>query len=162
MTTHPAAVLDRATRIQTISVLTIMGIAALLFGASGDLGTPIRVVVVAIIGLFVVGGWMRATTAYEVGDGHLVVRRRLWRPARFDITGGVEALAADAALGAIRWPGSSMVFGLRGRFWSNRLGHHRAYVTDRTATVRCTTGRGTVLVSPADVRAFIRDWKRSR
>ena len=156
----PAAPLDRPTRLVTLAgiVVLVLGFPLLLLrGAEPLAGAAFG----AIVALLVVGAWAVGPAGYDVSDGRLAVRRRGPGRRTFRLTGTIKRAPADLGLG-VRLGPTGGLFGWSGFFWRAGLGRYRAYMTDRSCLVACTTDAGLVVVSPADPDAFIRAARRAQ
>lgn len=156
----PAAPLDRPTRLATLAgmVILLVGVPLLLLrGADpvtgGVLGTAIAVLIVA--------AWAIGPAGYDLTEGRLEVRRRGLGKRAFHLTGPIKRAPADLGLG-VRVGPTGGLFGWSGYFWRTGVGRYRAYMTDRSRLVACTTDAGLVVVSPADPDAFIRAARRAQ
>ncbi len=125
--------------------------AALLLTPQSPLGLslpPVGVVVVCI--LFVIRG-------YTVVPGALEIRRLLWT-TRIPLEGLKELRSEPGAMrGSLRVCGNAGLFSFTGWFWNKPLGIYRAFVTDTHRTVVLRLAKRTLVVSPADPEAFVRD-----
>ncbi|MGA2853961.1 MAG: PH domain-containing protein [Verrucomicrobiota bacterium] len=93
---------------------------------------------------------------YTITQNALLVHRLLWN-TRLSL-GGLKS--AQFELGAMRWGircGNGGFFSFTGLFYNRKLGFHRAFVTDHIRTVVLRYIHRTVVVSPADPEAFVRD-----
>jgi hypothetical protein len=109
------------------------------------------VVVVLIFGitsLFAVRGYR--ITPHELG-----VRRLLWwtRLSLRDLR--AAEVDPEAMKGALRKAGNGGYLALTGWFWSRRLGHFRALVTDPQRGVVLRFKERLLVVSPEDPEAFV-------
>ena len=93
---------------------------------------------------------------YTITRNALLVHRLLWN-TRLSLDG---LKSARFELGAMRWGircGNGGFFSFTGLFYNRKLGFHRAFVTDHIRTVVLRYPHRTVVVSPADPEAFVRD-----
>lgn len=153
--TIPAAALDRPTRWTTFAtvVLLVLGVPVILAWGEQE---PALLWAGLAVGLAVtVLAWACAPAAYEVGEGELVVRRRLLGRKRFALTGRCAELDWRVGFGSLRLFGSGGAFGWYGLFWRAGVGRYRAYVTDRARLVGCQTASGLVVVSPAEPERLV-------
>jgi hypothetical protein len=111
--------------------------------------------VAALPPLVLVGALLFVVTGYEVGPSELRIRRLLWS-TRVRLDGLSRAWADPKAMsGSLRIWGNGGLYSFTGYFQSQALGRYRAFVTDPAfAVVLARTGR-TVVVSPAEPRAFL-------
>lgn len=113
-------------------------------------GTWLPPLVILICSLFTVRG-------YSLAPHTLLVHRLLWR-TRIDLA-GLQSVTADpkAFRGAIRTCGNGGLFSFSGFYWSKHLGHFRPYVTNLQRGVVLRLPSRSVVVSPADPEAFVRE-----
>jgi Bacterial PH domain len=151
----PAARLDRFTRMTTGLFVGIVLIVALVTGSGPrDLLTLLAVMLASAVGVCIVWGF--APTAYELDEGQLRIRRNIFGTVAFQIQGPADRPdPSNFGFGGLRVFGSGGAFGWYGRFWRPGLGFYRAYVTDRSTLVSVPTNRGLVILSPAEVDAFV-------
>ncbi len=130
--------------------------AALLLTAQSPLGLSLLPVgVVAVCVLFVIRG-------YSVVPGALEIHRLLWT-TRIPLDGLKELRSEPGAMrGSLRLCGNAGLFSFTGWFWNQPLGIYRAFVTDTHRTVVLRLAKRTLVVSPADPEAFVRDVEASR
>jgi Bacterial PH domain len=108
------------------------------------------VVMVVTSALFQVRG-------YTVGPGGLQIHRLLWI-TRVGLEGLKEVLRDPEAMrGSLRLLGNGGLFSFTGLFRNRTLGMYRAFVTDPRRAVVLRLPRRTVVVSPADPEAFVRE-----
>lgn len=94
---------------------------------------------------------------YTVEAGGLTIRRLFWTH-RVPLEGLQEVRwDPEAMRGSVRLFGNGGVFSFSGLFWNRKLGKYRAFVTDPSRAVVLRLSRRTVVVSPADPEAFIRE-----
>lgn len=94
---------------------------------------------------------------YTVEAGGLTIHRLLWtHRVRLE---GLQEIRRDpeAMRGSVRLFGNGGVFSFSGLFWNRKLGKYRAFVTDPSRAVVLRLSRRTVVVSPADPEAFVRE-----
>jgi len=129
--------------------------AALLLTAQSPLGLSLLPVgVLAVCVLFVIRG-------YTVVPGALEIHRLLWT-TRIPLEGLKELRSEPEAMrGSLRLWGNAGLFSFTGWFWNKPLGIYRAFVTDTRRTVVLRLAKRTLVVSPADPEAFIRDVEAS-
>jgi Bacterial PH domain len=95
-------------------------------------------------------------TGYEIGPGHLRVRRLLWTtPVSL---AGLYRIYADPTCMkcSIRIFGNGGLFSFTGIYRNRTFGRYRAFVTDPNRAVALFLPNRVVVVSPADVEGFIR------
>lgn len=150
---HPAAPLDRSTRLTSAAlVVAIVGLALTIpVAEAGAVGTTLGIGL-PLLALGV--GYGMSPRAYRVQPGRLQILRRWFGAKTFRID-SVAPTSALFGLGGIRLAGSGGAFGWYGLFWRKGTGRYRAYVTDRTQLVVCDGPDGMVVLSPADPRAFL-------
>ena len=103
----------------------------------------------AIAVLFVVAG-------YDLDERGLRVRRLLWS-SRFSLAGIERAWHDPRAMkGSLRVFGNGGMFSITGLFQSRQLGRYRAFVTDPSRAVVLVRGQSTLVLSPEDPEAFLR------
>lgn len=111
--------------------------------------------VAAISVLFVIRG-------YTVVAGVLEIHRLLWT-TRISLEGLKEVRSEPGAMrGSLRLCGNGGLFSFTGWFRNKPLGIYRAFVTDTHRTVVLRLAKRTLVVSPADPEAFVRDVEASR
>lgn len=130
--------------------------AVLLVTAQSPLGLSLLpVVVVVACVLFVIRG-------YSVVPGTLEIHRLLWT-TRIPLEGLKEIRSEPGAMrGSLRLCGNAGLFSFTGWFWNKPLGIYRAFVTDTHRTVVLRVAKRTLVLSPADPEAFVRDVEASR
>jgi hypothetical protein len=147
----PIARMDRPTRLITVSsvLLLLLGLPLVTLGEPGAALVPF----IGAALVLVVFGFSPA--AYEVDGAVLRVRRRLFGARTFQLTGPATRAPWTVGLGGIRLGATAGLFGWFGTFHKIGHGRYRAYLTDRSRIVACTTDRGLVLLSPADPDALL-------
>lgn len=108
----------------------------------------VLVLIFGITSLFAVRG-------YRITPHEIWVRRLLWwtRFSLRDLT--VAEVDPEAMKGALRKAGNGGYLALTGWFWSRRLGHFRALVTDPQRGVVLRFKDQLLVVSPEDPEAFV-------
>jgi len=156
MKTHAAPVSTVVLVISVVATLICLGAGAIVYmQADGDIRMrpllallPVLVLVVAAI--FSVRG-------YVITADELLIRRLLWstRLRRAEL----ESATADreALRGSIRLFGNGGLYSFTGLFRSRALGRYHAYVTDPARTVILRFKNRTIVVSPENPEAFVRD-----
>lgn len=154
-----AAPLDRATRVVTGFVVLLFAVLAVAIAALPGPPLAVRLVLPALFLAVLALSWALAPRGYATAAGQLVVRRRGVRPRTYAVTADAP-VAWPAGVRGVRLLGSGGLFGYYGTFWSRDLRRYRAHVTHLKRTVLVRTTRGAVVISPADVEAFLAtDWK---
>ena len=98
--------------------------------------------------VFAVGSSCFTIRGYTLTSEVLWVERLGWR-SRIYLSEFVTArMEPQAMRGSIRTFGNGGLFCIAGRFWSQSLGHYRAFVTDFDRTVVLEFSNRTVVVSP--------------
>ncbi|MBA2338414.1 MAG: hypothetical protein H0V96_11780 [Acidimicrobiia bacterium] len=154
MTEVTAAPLDRATRVVTGLVVVLFAVLAVAMVAVPGPGLVARLLLSAMFVAVLAISWALAPRGYATAPGQLVVRRRGFRPRTYAVT-AEEPVAWPGGMRGVRLLGSGGLFGYYGTFWSRELGRYKAHVTDRRGTVLVHTAKGPVIISPADVEAFL-------
>jgi hypothetical protein len=99
--------------------------------------------------------WM--VTGYRMSDGVLHVRRLGWTTRiRLDQLESAE-VTPNAMRGSWRAFGIGGAYSMSGLFSNAELGRYRAFVTDEARTVVLTFATDTVVVSPHQPEAFVRE-----
>jgi len=95
-------------------------------------------------------------TGYEIGPGHLRIRRLLWT-TQLSLS-GLDRIYADPTCMkcSIRIFGNAGLFSFTGIYRNRTFGRYRAFVTDPNNAVALFLPGRVVVVSPADVEGFIR------
>ena len=118
---------------------------------------PMRRLVALLPVLILVVAALFSVRGYLVTADELVIRRLLWttRFRRADL----ESATADreALRGSIRLFGNGGLYSFTGLFRSRALGRYHAYVTDPTRTVILRFKQRTIVISPDNPDAFVRD-----
>jgi len=105
-----------------------------------------------------IGSILFVITGYEADHNQLVIHRLLWPAARVDIRGLTRVWHDPAALrGSFRVFGNGGLFSFSGLFWNRALGRYRLFATDPKRAVVMALPARTVVVTPEDPEAFIRD-----
>lgn len=154
MTAFPAAPLDGTTRTITgVAVAVLLGVMVATGVTAQDVtGRAVALVLGPLVVLLAFG---YAPAGFEVSGTTLTVRRRLFGRRQLTLTGSGHRPEWRMGLGSVRKLGSGGLFGWYGAFWRPGLGSFHAYVTDRSRAVLCQTDDGPVVVSPADLDAFL-------
>ncbi len=169
ITTHPAspapgastypAQWGRTVRVVSI-VVTILIITVFAAGfptVSMHQRTPPPYWLWPLLPLTLVGAALSAIRAYRLAGDTLLIDRLLWT-TRLPLAGLLTATVEPNALRAsIRTCGNGGLFCFAGWFWSRRLGHFRAFVTDLRGTVVLRYANRTVVVSPGRPEEFARE-----
>jgi hypothetical protein len=112
-------------------------------------------VVAATFPLITIVALLFVVTGYEVGPGELRIQRLLWS-TRVGLDGMARAWADPKAMTcSIRIWGNGGLYSITGYFQSKALGRYRAFVTDPACAVVLVLAGRTVVVSPAEPRAFL-------
>lgn len=91
---------------------------------------------------------------YAIADGWLIVRRPFWT-TRLPLAALRSArVAPDALNGSIRTCGNGGLYSFIGFYWSRRLGHFRAFVTDLRRCVVLEFESRKIVVSPEHPQEF--------
>ncbi len=117
-----------------------------------------------VCGAVTIGSLLYVITGYELGAQELAVCRLLWR-TRLDLRGLSRVYHdPDALHDSWRVFGNGGLFSFSGLFYNRRLGRYRIFGTDRSLAVVMVLPGRTVVVTPADPRAFIAalQWTRGR
>ncbi|CAN5445378.1 MAG: PH domain-containing protein [Acidimicrobiia bacterium] len=157
-----AAPLDRATRVVTGFVVVLFAVLAVAMVAVPGPGLVARLLLPTVFVGVLALSWALAPRGYATAPGQLVVQRRGFRPRTYAVTADAP-VTWPAGMRGVRLLGSGGLFGYYGTFWTRELGRYRAHVTDRRRTVLVRTPKGPVIISPADVEAFLATvWKGPR
>jgi len=124
---------------------------------TGPVGTwPWSLLMVALPLGLLAGCALFMLRGYEISPEGLMVLRAGWQ-TRIPLS-GLQSVTVmpDAMRGSLRTFGNGGLFCFAGKYWSRKLGHFRAFVTDlnRTVVLRFTDGR-TIVVSPSDPETFV-------
>lgn len=110
--------------------------------------------------LVLAGSALSVVRGYTVDANGIFVRRLIWSN-QLPWAGLREASADPEAMRrSIRTFGNGGLFSFSGRYWSRRLGHYRAFVTDAARSVVLRYDRKTYVLSPDDPQAFVEDVRR--
>lgn len=114
----------------------------------------------ASLPLIIIGSALFTIRGYTVDANGLFVHRLLW--ANQLPWSGLRAVEADpeAMRRGVKTCGNGGLFSFSGRFWSRKLGHYRALVTDPSRAVVLRYEGKTVVVSPDDPGAFVDEVSR--
>ncbi|MBM3902227.1 MAG: hypothetical protein FJ379_09065 [Verrucomicrobia bacterium] len=150
----PWSLLLRGVSFGATLLLTGVSVALWVTDASPRSLCLLPVGVVAVCLLFVIRG-------YTVVPGALEIHRLLWT-TRIPLK-GLKAIRAEpeAMRGSLRLCGNGGLFSFTGWFRNRSLGLYRAFVTDTRRTVVLSLATRTLVVSPADPEAFVRDVEAS-
>lgn len=95
--------------------------------------------------------------SYTIQGGHLSIRRLLWS-TNIALLGIHEAWHDPKAIkGSLRIFGNGGLFGMTGLYWSKSLGRFRLFATDPAKSVVLRLHDRTVVISPEDPQAFLRE-----
>jgi hypothetical protein len=104
-----------------------------------------------------IGSALFTIRGYAVGPDAILVHRLLWT-TRLPLAGLQSAkFDPDAMRRSIRTFGNGGFFSFTGFFRNKALGGYRAFVTDQNRTVVLRFSGRTVVLSPAEAEAFVRD-----
>lgn len=150
MHSAPASPLLKGVSLGATVLLTGVTAALLITGHAPRGLCLLPVGVIPICALSVVRG-------YTVASGTLEIHRLLWttRVSLEDLRD--IRVEPDAMRGSLRLFGNGGLFSFTGWFRNRKLGVYRAFVTDTHRTVVLRSSKRTVVVSPADPEAFVRD-----
>lgn len=97
---------------------------------------------------------------FELTDDAILVRRSFWTN-RIPLA-SIQAAELDpqACRGAWKTAGNDGLFAMHGRFRSKRLGKFQAYVTDPANAIVLRVQGDTIVISPENPRAFLRELNR--
>ena len=141
--------------VQTVTVLVIITF-VVLFLIFASVGNNMGLGATTVIGLLVLGtSYLFAPHGYAVDESEILIRRKVGT-VRIPIA-EVRSLRHDpsaCSLWGVRTFGVSGLFGYFGRFYSNDLGHHIRYATDRDKSIVMETDK-TVVISPDDPAQFV-------
>lgn len=100
-----------------------------------------------------------AIRGYALTSDTLLIRRLFWS-TRISIA-GIDSVkfVPNAMKGSIRLFGNGGMFSFSGLYRNRELGSYRAFVTDFSSTVVLRFNGKTVLISPANPEAFVREFK---
>lgn len=124
-------------------------------GTRVPVAEAVGTVVAALPPLVLVGALLFVVAGYEAGPGELRIRRLLWS-TRVRLDGLSRAWADPQAMSrSLRIWGNGGLYSFTGYFHNPALGRYRAFVTDSTCAVVLALPGRTVVVSPAEPRAFL-------
>lgn len=93
--------------------------------------------------------------AYEIGPAELRIQRLFWT-TRIPLEGITRAWHDPAAMKrSIRVFGNGGLYSITGLYRNRTLGSYRAFVTDSKQSVVLALPKRSVVISPADPRAFL-------
>jgi hypothetical protein len=111
--------------------------------------------------LLYLGAVLFTVRGYIVTGDVLLVRRLFWK-TRVSLQGLVSAQAdPDALRKSVRIFGNGGLFSFSGFYYSKPLGHFRMFATDTTNPVVLRFEKRTVVVSPSEPEAFVRDIRKT-
>jgi len=151
------------TSLKLISLLGTAALAGASWGAFRAIPRGTRVPfaeafgtgVAMIVPLVAVGALLFVVTGYEVGPSELRIQRLLWN-TRVRLDGLSRAWVDPKAMScSLRIWGNGGLYSFTGLFQSKTLGRFRAFVTDPKLVVVLALPGRTVVVSPAEPRAFL-------
>jgi hypothetical protein len=94
---------------------------------------------------------------YTVTENELLIQRLFWE-TRIPLRGLVSAqVTSDAFRKCIRIFGNGGLFSFSGWFYSKSLGRFRAFATDLNRTVALRFEKRTIVISPSEPEAFVKD-----
>ena len=138
-----------------LSVVLLLGVGVWILTLPGP-----RLLVYVPLALFVgmaLGAALFTIRGYTVAPDAILVHRLLWK-TRVPRVGLVSATVEPHAMkGSLRTCGNGGMFSFTGWYWSKKLGHFQPYVTDLNRTVVLRWEKRTVVVSPDDPEAFVRE-----
>jgi hypothetical protein len=151
------------TSLRVISIVATAVVVGVSYGAWRVIPRGTRVPFAETFGTFVatlpplvlVGALLFVVTGYEIGSSELRVQRLLWS-TRVRLDGVSRAWADPKAMAcSLRIWGNGGLYSFTGYFQSKALGRYRAFVTDPGCAVVLVLPNRTVVVSPAEPRAFL-------
>jgi hypothetical protein len=149
--------------ISAVTVVALLGVAVVVSWCL-PAGTPAlaRWAIALVPPLIVFGTLLFVVRGYVLGPGELRILRLGWQN-RIPLA-EVVAVAADpeAMRGSIRLCGSGGLFGFLGWFRNRTLGVYRAYATNPRNAVVIRLRQRTLLVTPENPAAFVRELNRQR
>lgn len=105
----------------------------------------------------ILGAALFTIRGYAITPDAILIQRLLWT-TRLPRTGLVSVTADPKAMcKCLRTCGNGGVFSFTGWYWSKRLGHFHAYVTDLNRCVVLRWEKRTAVLSPDDPEAFVRE-----
>ena len=142
--------------VQTVTVLIIITFVALflIFASTGNNVALAATTVVSL--LILVTGYLLAPQGYAITESGVLIRRKI-ASVEIPIT-RIRSVRQDpkaCSLWGVRTFGVSGLFGYFGRFYSQDLGHHLRYATDRNNGVVIEADK-TYVVSPDNPAQFVR------
>lgn len=144
---------DLLIRVSVIATIVCLGAAVVLLQVGGGMlrwAAVFPVVLVLWTALYTVVG-------YTIAGNEILVHRLLWA-THLPLGGLSEAqYEPEAMRSAVRVMGIGGLFSWTGYYWSKRLGRYRAFVTDPRRTVVLRFGEKTVVVSPEEPEAFVKE-----
>ena len=144
---------DRFVQTATVLIIITFVILFLIFASAGN---NIGLGATTVIGLLVlVTSYLFAPHGYAIGESEILIRRKVGS-VRIPIA-EVRSLRHDpsaCSLWGVRTFGVSGLFGYFGRFYSNDLGHHTRYATDRDKSIVIEADK-TFVISPDDPAQFV-------
>jgi hypothetical protein len=111
--------------------------------------------VAAVPPLVLLGALLFVVTGFEVSPSELRIQRLLWS-TRVSLDGLARAWSDPKAMScSLRIWGNGGLYSITGYYHSKALGRYRAFVTDPACAVVLSLPNRTVVVSPAEPRAFL-------
>jgi hypothetical protein len=154
MKTHNAP-WGKTLKVVSLIVTVLMGSAPFLTSLIPGIGLPhwplwLPVLFIPACALFIVRGYTITPDALLIHRPFRDTRIPLWE---------LQSAAAEpkAMRGSIRTFGNGGFYSITGWYWSKSLRSYRAFVTDLNRTVVLRFRTLTVVVSPEDPEAFVRD-----
>ena len=159
MKTYPAPWSKLLVGTTALGTLVCVGASvAIALNAKNEPGKETLITAAAVLPmLVVVVSALFTIRGYVVTADEILVQRLLW-PTRFERARLQSAsIDPEALRGSIRIFGNGGLFAFAGWFRSPKLGRYRAFVTDPARTVILRFASGTVVLSPSDPDAFVRE-----
>lgn len=151
------------TSLKVISLLSCAVLAGVGWGAwrviprgtRAPFAEQVGTFVAAVPPLVLVGALLFVVTSYDVQPSELRIQRFLWS-TRVELDGLSRAWADPKAMaGSLKVWGNGGLLSFTGTFQNKALGRYRAFVTDPACAVVLVLRNRTVVVSPAEPRAFL-------
>jgi hypothetical protein len=143
--------------ISSLGTAVCLGVASLQLGRLGRATGPWAPWIALGVVMLLLGSALFTVRSYAFDGSTLLIDRLFWT-TRVPLEGLLSAQVEEKAMrGSIRTCGNGGLFSFTGWYWSPRLGHYRAYVTDGRRPVVLRLPKRTVMISPERPEEFVRE-----
>ena len=139
-----------------LASLLMLGATALVIWLSSIIW--LKLLFIVLMPFEILAAALFTVRSYTITEGELLIQRLLWK-TRIPLQGLVSAQVDPDALkkNVIRTCGNGGLFSITGFYYSKPLGHFRAFATNMKNTVVLRFEKRTIVITPSDPEAFVRD-----